>query len=536
VPKSSLRIDILGTSFTITVDEDPVCLESLLNRYRICIENTRKITGLKDPLKIAIITGYLLCDEIQKLQKEKGIQGDTDTREAERLTLDMITRIDEVLDKRFNSPVRVLPRLYKLENTVKNYDWGSSEWIPALLGRKNDGSEPWAEMWMGVHPAAPSVAEAGAERIGLADLIRRDPLFYLGEAVNREFGALPFLYKLLAAEKPLSIQAHPNRKQALAGWDRENRAGFSPGDPNRNYRDANHKPEILCALSRFRAMCGFRDIPEILKRLEIFSEKAPHSLDAGLGQLRRALEQEDAASGLRDFLGTLFALSPADRQALSSYTLGEGDRLVERHPGYAEEWKTAADFAALYPGDPAVIAPLYLNLLDLAPGEAIFLPAGILHAYIKGFGVELMANSDNVLRGGLTKKHVDAGELARILEFRPFCPAIIRPPREAAPGETPAVSLYTYPADCREFSLSVIRGTGKSMLFSRKGPHIFIVTRGKAQLSCNKGVETLTLLPGESAFLAAGSAVPEAPAEDLSLMGEFTLYAAGPGPETGFSP
>ncbi|MDR3145383.1 MAG: mannose-6-phosphate isomerase, class I [Treponema sp.] len=534
MPKSSLRIDILGTSFTITVDEDPVYLESLLNRYRISIENTQKITGIRDPLKIAIITGYMLCEEIQKLQKERGVQGDTDAREAERLTRDMITRIDAVLDKRLGGPVQAPPRLYKLENTVKKYDWGSPEWIPALLGRKNDGAEPWAELWMGVHPAAPSVAEAGAERVGLADLIRRDPVFYLGEAVNREFGALPFLYKLLAAGKPLSIQAHPNREQALAGWDRENRAGLAPDDTHRNYRDANHKPEILCALSPFRAMCGFREIPEILKRLERFSEEAPPPLDAGLGQLRRALEREDAAAGLREFLGSLFALSLENRQALGGYALHEGDRLAERHPEYAEEWKTAAYFALLYPGDPAVIAPLYLNLLNLAPGEAIFLPAGILHAYIEGFGVELMANSDNVLRGGLTAKHVDAGELARILEFRPFYPAIVRAPGEGAVPGAP----YTYPANCREFSLSVIRGTGERIPFSRGGPHIFIVTRGRAELSCSKGAETLTLLPGESAFLAAGPAGPgaETPAEALSLMGDFTLYAAGPGPDTGPSP
>jgi mannose-6-phosphate isomerase len=525
----------LGTSFTITVDKDPVYLESLLNRYRISIENTQKITGIRDPLKIAIITGYMLCDEIQKLQKEKGLQGDTDAREAERLTMDMITRIDEFLDKRLGGAVRTPPRLYKLENRVKNYDWGSPEWIPALLGRKNEGGEPWAELWMGVHPGAPSIAEAGGERAGLADLIRRDPLFYLGEAVDREFGALPFLCKLLAAGKPLSIQAHPNREQALAGWERENRAGLSPGDPNRNYKDANHKPEILCALSPFRAMCGFREIPEILKRLECFSQKAPPPLDACLGQFRRALEQGDTAAGLREFLRALFALSPENRRALSGYTLQEGDRLAKGHPEYAEEWKTAADFAARYPGDPAVIAPLYLNLLDLAPGEAVFLPAGILHAYIEGFGVELMANSDNVLRGGLTKKHVDERELAKILEFRPFYPVIARAPGEDASGGEPAASLYTYPADCREFSLSVIRGTGQRIPFFRGGPHIFIVIRGKAELSCDGGAETLTLLPGESAFIAAGSAVPDAPEEGLSLRGDFTLYAAGPGPEAGSS-
>jgi mannose-6-phosphate isomerase len=294
-------------------------------------------------------------------------------------------------------------------------------------------------------------------------------------------------------------------------------------------------------------MCGFREIPEILKRLELFSQRAPAPLGALLGRLRGPLERGDG-EGLRELLGVLFTLNPEERRALSAYTLEQREYLTATCPAYGEEWKTAVDFAALYPEDPAVIAPLYLNLVDLAPGEAIYLPAGVLHAYIEGFGVELMANSDNVLRGGLTTKHVDGEELAKILEFRPFRPVIVKPPHPAAAlGEGPGLPLYTYPADCREFSLSVIRGTGGTVPFPPGGPHIFMVTRGKVEISCDRGEENLTLLPGESAFIAAGAAglspantAAASPADPspagLSLSGDFTLYAAGAGIGTEIRP
>jgi mannose-6-phosphate isomerase len=272
----------------------------------------------------------------------------------------------------------------------------------------------------------------------------------LGEQVEREFGGLPFLYKLLAAGKPLSVQAHPDLEQAKQGWERENSAGISLKAPERNYKDANHKPEILCALSPFRAMCGFREPGEIKRLLDIFSGTAhaasthaasthaastqlagtqngapvSEALAAGFARLRAALEGD---SGLRDFLTALFALDKETRLDLGKYTAARGPELERLYPGYADEWRTAAYFARLYPGDPAVIAPLYLNLLRLTPGEAVYLPAGVLHVYIEGFGVELMANSDNVLRGGLTSKHVDIEELTRILKFVPFRPEILRP-------------------------------------------------------------------------------------------------------------
>jgi mannose-6-phosphate isomerase len=380
---------------------------------------------------------------------------------------------------------------------------------------------------MGVHPQGPSALDIPGEQPLLSDFINNYSELCLGERVMREFGALPFLLKFLAAAKPLSVQAHPNLAQAQAGFERENKAGLSLQDPARSYKDPNHKPEILCALSPFRAMCGFRE-PDVMRTLlETFSQAAMTqpgtALNAGFARLGKALGTGDHAQedALRLFLTILFDLPGEFRRELSAYALEQEPVLKKMVPGHTEIWQTAAYFARLYPGDPAVIAPLYLNLINLEPGEAIYLPAGILHAYVEGLGVELMANSDNVLRGGLTSKHVDVEELVRILEFRPFSPAVLRPFNPIPPA-------FTYPTDCREFSLSAIWGKGETVPFPISGPAIAVVTEGRAVFSCrdgsNRPAETLTLEQGESAFITF---LEEG--VSLTCSGSFTLYAAGIG-------
>jgi mannose-6-phosphate isomerase len=358
---------------------------------------------------------------------------------------------------------------------------------------------------MGIHPGGPSILEYQGREIALGSLIQKDPLRWLGEGAARNFGALPFLFKVLAAEKPLSIQAHPNLKQARQGWERENREGLTPDDPRRNYKDANHKPEILCALSPFRAMCGFREPETILRLLEIFLEEAGALLKEACAPLCSALDP--AGSSLRDFFSALFGLSPEIRKALTDYVLKAGLRLKRQVPEYAAEWELAARFAEGYPEDPGIIAPFYLNLLTLEPGEAIYLPAGVLHAYVRGLGVELMANSDNVLRGGLTPKRIDMAELVRILRFVPFKPEILRP----------GGSCFTYPGECREFALSVIRGERGEGPFPVPGPAIVMVSSGKAVFK--KNGEELAIGRGVSAFIPAGA--------EPFLGGNYTLYAAG---------
>jgi len=358
--------------------------------------------------------------------------------------------------------------LYKLPNHIKHYEWGSVNLIPNLLGVAGDG-KPWAELWMDTLP--------------------------------EQYGKLPFLFKLLAAEKPLSIQAHPNLAQAREGYERENRAGLSPNAPNRSYRDKNHKPEIICALTPFTGMCGFRSPDEITRLLSAFNAaSAPALVRESFIPLLQALAMPDSALALRNFLGALFNLSPAARIALTQFVLSVQDG--------GDEWELVRDLARQYPGDPAIIAPLYLSVFHLEPGEALFLKPGVPHSYIHGFGIELMANSDNVLRGGLTAKHIDVPELMNVLDFNSPQPSIIKP--------EPDSCCFTYPAPCAEFSLTVMRGkVGATAQLAQNAPAICMVTEGKVCMG-----DTL-LKQGESVFIPPAGDEPP-----LILSGNYTLYAA----------
>ncbi|MDR2575316.1 MAG: mannose-6-phosphate isomerase, class I [Treponema sp.] len=405
-----------------------------------------------------------------------------------------------------------MSEFYKLRNKARHYEWGSPVDIPRLLGMAADGT-PWAELWIGSHSGSPSTAILDSGEKALGDLIASDPRRFLGEETARLYGALPFLLKLLSAEKPLSIQAHPNLAQAREGFERENRAGVPVDSPERNYKDPNHKPEIIAALTSFTGLCGFRDLDEIRALLAVFLETAPPVLREGFAPLTNGLSNTDPAAALRDFLAGLFGLSKAVREALTEYILSTCER--------SSELELMQDLARLYPGDPAVIAPLYLNVFRLEPGEAVFLEAGILHAYIHGFGVELMANSDNVLRGGLTPKYVDVPELMKILEFKPYKPRLI----------TPNASCFSYPTPCEEFSLTrICSGVGASVgprvagtWSPHEGPALCSVTEGEL-IVANSDRETV-VKQGESLFIPPIKN-GESP---LSLKGKFTMFVASCG-------
>ncbi|GBQ03583.1 mannose-6-phosphate isomerase, class I [Streptomyces spongiicola] len=377
----------------------------------------------------------------------------------------------------------------RLSNTVRPYAWGSTTLIPELLGVAPTG-EPQAEMWMGAHPGAPS----GTGRGSLSDIIDTDPARELGRPALEAFGPrLPFLLKLLAAGAPLSLQVHPDRSQAQAGFAAEEAAGIPLDAPHRNYRDDNHKPELVCALTPFDGLCGFRppvETADFIAALDVDSLKPYVDL----------LHAHPEEAALREVLTAVLSADPEK----TAHTVAEAAAAAERLGG------PYAPFAAIahhFPGDPGVIAAMLLNHVRLQPGEALFLGAGVPHAYLGGLAVEIMANSDNVLRCGLTPKHVDVPELLRVVRFEAGDPGVLRP--EAAPsGE----ELYDTPID--EFRLSrFVRPQGAAPVdLTLATPQILLATEGRPKAG------ELTLAPGESAFVPAG--------EKVELTGMGTVFRA----------
>ncbi|MCX4511232.1 MULTISPECIES: mannose-6-phosphate isomerase, class I [Streptomyces] len=377
----------------------------------------------------------------------------------------------------------------RLTNTVRPYAWGSTTLIPELLGTAPTG-EPQAEMWMGAHPGAPSQTDRGA----LNDVIAADPAGELGAPVVDAFGPrLPFLLKLLAAGAPLSLQVHPDRAQAQEGFAAEERAGIPLDAPHRNYRDDNHKPEMICALTPFDGLCGFR--PPV--------EAADFIAGLGVDSLKPYVDllhahPEEAA--LREVLTAVLSADPEEM----AHTVGEAAAAAERLGG---PYAAFAGIAHHFPGDPGVIAAMLLNHVQLQPGEALFLGAGVPHAYLAGLGVEIMATSDNVLRCGLTPKHVDVPELLRVVRFEAGDPGVLRP--EASPsGE----ELYDTPID--EFRLSrYVRSEGAAPTDVTAGtPQILLATAGRPKAG------ELALAPGESVFVPAG--------EKVELSGSGAVFRA----------
>jgi mannose-6-phosphate isomerase len=406
--------------------------------------------------------------------------------------------------------------VYKLKGAIKHYDWGSPEWIPALLGQPASGGQPVAELWLGTHPAGPAqLAAAAPDGIptgGLDTLVAGDPGYYLGSASGET--RLPYMLKALAAEKPLSIQAHPDAEQARAGFLQEEKLGIALDSPRRNYKDQRAKPEIVCALTEFTALCGFRPAAEIDRLLDLFG-------CAACGGLRHILTRDmPDAERCPSFLRALFSLPAETRREIAAH----GIRRAAAASAEVEAplWKLIARCAALYPEDSAVIAPLYLNYIVLAPGQAFFVPAGVPHAYLHGLCVEVMEASDNVLRGGLTPKHVDIEALLAILQPRPFMPEILRD--DGSP-------LFVYsppPGTAAPFRLLVCRQTAKTPPVAAArlppGPLVALVTEGACRLEQPDG-QALVLRRGESAFIAAG-----AERGALSLTGVFVMYIAAPAP------
>ncbi|MBX7102154.1 MAG: mannose-6-phosphate isomerase, class I, partial [Myxococcaceae bacterium] len=359
--------------------------------------------------------------------------------------------------------------------------------IAAFLGRPATG-KPQAELWMGAHPSAPSTLPGGEP---LDAAIARAPAELLGAELARRFdGKLPWLLKVLAAEQPLSLQAHPSLEQARAGFALEEQAGVPRTAAHRNYKDPNHKPELICALTPFDALCGFRPVKDTARFFRALQVPA-------LDQLAAELE---GANGLRAVFERLMTWPKAERSSLLEPVV----RACAAHRGeFKAEAATVVELAQLYPGDVGAVTAMLLNRVRLKPLEALYLPAGNLHAYLRGVGVEIMASSDNVLRGGLTPKHVDVPELLRVLRFDAGPVEVLRP----TPGEE---GTYLTPAP--EFRLSRLEVKGR-LSPARRGPEMLLCAEGAVRAG------DTALAKGEVAFVSASDG-------PYTLEGEGVVFRA----------
>jgi mannose-6-phosphate isomerase len=376
--------------------------------------------------------------------------------------------------------------LYRLENRIQPYAWGSHTALASIRGL-GPRDQPEAELWMGAHPLAPSLVVDASGQRSLLKLISEDPKAVLGARVASSFGRLPFLMKLLAAREPLSLQAHPSEAQAKVGFAREEAGGIPLDSPTRSYKDPNHKPELLVALTPFSALLGFRT-PTDTGRL--FA-----SLGVGaLAPAVTALTQRAPDEALRGLFQLVTGSGPTVRRELADATFAACRQLSGAPSEFSQELAWGVRIGELYPGDAGIVLALALNLVVLEPGQALYLPAGNLHAYLEGTGVEIMASSDNVLRGGLTPKHVDISQLLEVLDFSSG-PATLVPTEERG-GEV----HYVTPA--LEFALSRCTLSGQAVgIDAPAGPEILVVTEGSAVV--RRGDQELELASGASAFVPA---------------------------------
>ncbi|HMR92663.1 MAG TPA: mannose-6-phosphate isomerase, class I [Chitinophagaceae bacterium] len=378
-------------------------------------------------------------------------------------------------------------KLYPLTGKVQHYTWGGYEYIPALLDISNEENKPYAEYWMGVHP----LGSADADGKPLGQLVDKDKTAVLGSYIAGKFGCLPYLFKILDVRDMLSIQVHPSKAAAEKEFARENAAGIPLDAPNRSYKDENHKPELMAALSDFWLLHGFKPkekmttvlsrVPELEPLLEVFEEDGYK----GLYQYVMDIPQEEVNEMLQPLIDRITPLY-------------EEGRLTR----YKEDFWAARAALTFNKGediDRGIFSIYFFNLVNIKKGDAIFQDAGVPHAYLEGQNAEIMANSDNVLRGGLTSKHVDADELMKHIKFEETVPQILKGDKDSR-FET----VFRTPA--AEFQLSRIDLAGdETASVQAQTAEIFIVTSGQVRIST--GAEKLKLSTGESALVIAGASV-----------------------------
>lgn len=407
-----------------------------------------------------------------------------------------------------------LPGVFRLHNHVQHYAWGDTQFIPALLGIENPGAKPYAELWMGAHPDLPSEVDVHGTRVSLDALIAESPDEILGAEVARRFDRrLPYLFKVLSAAVPLSIQVHPSKSSAEDGFDREDGAGTPISAPNRNYRDRNHKPELIVALTELYALRGFRPLSEIADVLM----ETPELAD-------KAGEFKPLPESLKTLYEALMNLPQGEVNSVLGALVQRVEENDARQPYSASDrefWLMRCDRQFSRDGhrDRGLFSILLLNLIRLEPGEALALPAGVLHAYLQGSGMEIMANSNNVIRGGLTRKHVDVPELLRNVAFTGEAPRCLLPTRVSE-------TVWLYETPFREFELrrfDVSESQSHETHEQHSAEILFVASTEES------GSVTITTAAQESLELQAGSAalVRQGTAYRIDATGKATLFRAG---------
>ncbi|MDU2941016.1 mannose-6-phosphate isomerase [Superficieibacter sp. BNK-5] len=370
--------------------------------------------------------------------------------------------------------------MQKLINSVQNYAWGSHSALTDLYGIANPQNLPMAELWMGAHPKSSSkVQDASGNERSLREIIDADKASLLGESVAARFGELPFLFKVLCAAQPLSIQVHPNKKASEEGFARENAAGIPLDAAERNYKDPNHKPELVFALTPFLAMNAFREFSEIVSLLQPVA--GAHTAIAHF------LQQPDE-DRLKQLFASLLALEGEEK----SRALAILKSAIDTQEG--EPWQTIRLISEFYPDDSGLFSPLLLNVVKLNPGEAMFLFAETPHAYLQGVALEVMANSDNVLRAGLTPKYIDIPELVANVKF------VAKPAAELLTQPVKNGQQLDFPIPVDDFAFSLHDLSNQENLITQHSAAILFCVEGEAVL--RKDEQQLVLKPGESAFIS----------------------------------
>ena len=391
--------------------------------------------------------------------------------------------------------------VHKLTGSIQHYSWGGTSFLPHLLSVENPNHKPFAEYWLGVHAGGPASVEVNQQSVLLSDIIASNPAEALSALVFEHFGGLPYLFKVLDVKDMLSIQVHPTKEYAKLAFENEEASGVPLTAPNRNYKDQNHKPEIMLAMSEFWLLHGFKSEAKIIETLESTAEfqvLAPLFKAVGLKGLYQFLMEMEQAQ-----VDSL--LSPVVKRALRNKQDGKIDKT-------SPEWWVAKLYengGGILPIDKGVFSIYLFNIVCVQPGQGIFQDAGVPHAYLEGQNVELMANSDNVLRGGLTPKHIDVPELIKNINFEYIEPLIIE-------GTKPCMGESVYPAPTTDFGIASIKLDG-SFAYTHQAQSIdmFLVVEGGCIVNNQMSVKT-----GEAFVVFPGTSI------ELNSSGKTLIYRA----------